>query len=274
MSQISPGRFHVLPPVVKNLLIINGLLFFATLVFRETFHFDLIRKAGLFFFFSPWFEPYQFLTHMFMHGNLMHLFSNMFALWMFGSVLENVWGSMRFLFFYFSCGFGGALAHLGVSAYDYFRITQAINEYQAEAGLESFATLMARFQDRVNYAAIVQFIDKWKQYPDSVEYLLHSRQIASRLTDLVLIVPVVGASGAVFGILAAFALLFPNVYLYFYFLFPIKAKYFVLFYTIFELYAGFSGQQTGIAHFAHLGGALLGFFLARSWKRKDFIDFY
>lgn len=269
MNQYRPGGFSILPPVVKNLLILNGLAYLATLVFYNTFHLDLIHRFGLYFPTSPSYHTYQFFTHLFMHGSFMHIFSNMFALWMFGSVLENTWGSLRFLIFYFSCGLGGALAHLGVTAYDYSRILHAVNAYQANAGLEAFATLMAQFQERINYAQVQKFIDAWREYPDSAWHLEQSREIAGQLAASINRIPVVGASGAVFGVLAAFALLYPNVYLYFYFLVPIKAKYFVLLYTLFELYAGFSGQQSGIAHFAHLGGALVGFLLTRWWKHWD-----
>ncbi|MCS6918122.1 MAG: rhomboid family intramembrane serine protease [Chitinophagales bacterium] len=269
MNQYSPGGFSLLPPAVKNLLILNGLAYLATAVFYNTFHIDLIRRLGLFFVASPEFHAYQFFTHMFMHGNFMHIFSNMFALWMFGSVLENTWGSLRFLIFYFTCGLGGALAHLGVTAYEYSRMLQAVSEYQQHASLESFATLMARYENRINYPAVLRFIEEWKRMPHAESFLDQSRELAAQLPASINRIPVVGASGAVFGVLAAFALLYPNVYLYFYFLVPIKAKYFVLFYTLFELYAGFSGQQTGVAHFAHLGGAVVGFLLTRWWKRWD-----
>src|SRR5580765_3844879 len=112
MDQFRPGRFQILPLVVKNLLIINGLMFLATIVL-ENYHFDLTDSLGLHFFASSKFRPYQLITHMFMHGSFLHIFSNMFALWMFGSVLENVWGPKRFLIFYFVCGLGGDFMHLG-----------------------------------------------------------------------------------------------------------------------------------------------------------------
>ncbi|MCS6990429.1 MAG: rhomboid family intramembrane serine protease [Chitinophagales bacterium] len=269
MSHYSPGGFNILPPAVKNLLILNGLAYLATMVFYNTFHIDLVHPLGLYFVASPNFHLYQFITHMFMHGNFMHIFSNMFALWMFGSVLENTWGSLRFLIFYFTCGLGGALAHQGVTAYEYTRMIQAVNAFQQQASLETFATLMARYQDRINYTAVLSFIEQWKLAPDSPAFLAQSRELAMQLPATLNRIPVVGASGAVFGVLAAFAMLYPNVYLYFYFLVPIKAKYFVLFYTLFELYAGFSGSQTGVAHFAHLGGAVVGYLLTRWWKNWD-----
>ncbi|MEX0813488.1 MAG: rhomboid family intramembrane serine protease [Chitinophagales bacterium] len=212
--------YNSIPPVVKNLLIINGLLFLGTVV-AEGFDISLIRILGLHSLQSEFFKPYQFITHMFMHGGFLHIFSNMFALWMFGSRLEMTWGSSRFLFYYFFTGLGAAALHSGVTYWDI--------EQQKAAGLAG--------------------------------------QELYRLINI----PTVGASGAVFGVLIGFGLLFPNTQLMLLFPpIPIKAKIFVFLYGAFELYAGFSSFSGGsnIAHFAHVGGMVFGFILIKYWQKK------
>lgn len=270
MDQFRPQGFSILPLVVKNLLIINGLTFVATLVL-ESRGIGLTNLLGLHFLTSEQFRPYQFVTHMFMHGSFLHIFSNMFALWMFGSVLENVWGPKRFFFFYFSCGLGGAFAHLGVSWWTYHEIAQEVNAYQLNPGLGAFVSLIQQHSSFLseNYVkSINNFYNAWQSDPTDPTMINTSRQMATLVLKGFADIPIVGASGAVFGVLIAFGLLFPNTYLYVYFFIPVKAKYFVLFYAGFELYAGISGAQDGIAHFAHLGGALVGFLLVKYWNRN------
>ncbi len=234
--------FNLLPEVIKNLMIINGLFFVATLVFNSTFGIDLAEYLGLFLPASPLFQPYQIITHMFMHGGLMHIFSNMFALWLFGMALENVWGPKRFLLYYLVTGLGAALLHLGVLYWEYFSL---INQ-MTPAGIADVKTFGA------------ELLNSNRNYLDANQSAL----------NLLLNMPTVGASGAVFGVLLAFGMMFPNQYIYIYLLFPIRAKYFVAIYGIFELYNGFSNQGSNIAHFAHLGGMLFGFFLIQHWRRN------
>jgi membrane associated rhomboid family serine protease len=274
MQQYRPSGFSILPPVVKNLMIINGLMFLTTIVSQSTARFDLVNLLGLHFFTSEMFKPFQIVTHMFMHGSFMHIFSNMFALWMFGSMLENVWGPRRFLFFYLACGLGGAAAHSAVTGFQYASLVNDVNEYVAQPGVAAFATLIAQHDLLVDPFKTDQFIEAWKAAPNASDYLEASLRIANDLPSRLADIPVVGASGAVFGVLIAFGLLFQNTYLYIYFLFPIKAKYFVIFYAALELYAGFSGAQDGVAHFAHLGGALLGFIIVKFWQRNMRGNFY
>ena len=185
---------------------------------------------SLFYPASPYFKPIQLVTHMFMHGNLGHLFSNMFALFMFGTVLERVWGPQRFLFFYFVTGLGAMLLHTAVQAFIIHNFTGS-------------------------FAPAMQLVN---EFPD----------VASMY-----VTPTVGASGAIFGILIAFGTLFPNTELLFlFFPVPIKAKYFVSLYVVWELYRGISmSEGDNVAHFAHLGGALFGFLLVKYWNRnRDF----
>jgi membrane associated rhomboid family serine protease len=277
MDQFRPQRFDILPPVVKNLLIINGLMFAATLVLDSTMGVDLINIFGLHFFTSDEFRPYQLVSHMFMHGSFMHIFSNMFALWMFGSALENVWGPKRFFYFYFACGIGGALAHMGVTWWTYHGIAEDVRAYQLHPGLSEFVSLVQRQGNALtsDYAkSINEFYNAWQLNPTDSLMIEESKEKAELVLKAFADVPIVGASGAVFGVLIAFGLLFPNTYLYIYFFVPVKAKYFVIFYAGFELYSGFSGSQDGIAHFAHLGGALVGFLLVKYWNRNMRKDFF
>ena len=206
-----PTRFSVFPPVIKNLLILNGLFFMASLVpsTRELLIDWLalwplgtpdVVRTGYGLAKVPHFWPWQLITYSFLHGGFGHFFFSMFALWMFGVQIENTWGSRRFAVFYFVCVIG---------------------------------------------AAISQLIVSWG-----------------------VPVPTVGASGGVFGILLAFGMMFPNQPIYLYFLFPIKAKWFVIGYGLIELWAGVSGAQSGVAHFAHLGGMLFGFLLIQYWRGK------
>ncbi|MCL2027291.1 MAG: rhomboid family intramembrane serine protease [Bacteroidales bacterium] len=220
----SPQGFRFLPPVVKNLLIINIILFLTDITLGN-FGVDLTYYLGLHYPLAERFFPTQYFTYLFMHANFGHLFFNMFALWMFGYSLENYWGSRRFLFYYLVCGVGAGIIQNGVIAYEIWNFTQ------------------------VGYNPI---------------------SIARFMNNAVTI----GASGAVFGILLAFGMTWPNMRIYLYFLFPIKAKYFVVFYGFLELFSGISGASTNIAHFAHLGGMLFGFILIMYWRKYRRNDFY
>lgn len=215
-SSYSPRGFSFLPPVVKNLLIINILFYLAdlTLTWRGI---DLTRWLGLHYVTATDFHFWQFITYMFMHGNFSHLFFNMFALWMFGYALENYWGGKRFLAYYLITGIGAALCQTGVLAWEIHSMSLA---YPPEAVSQ------------------------------------HINQIVT-----------IGASGAVFGILLAFGMCFPNTLIFLYFLIPIKAKWFVLIYGVIELFAGIGGTADGVAHFAHVGGMIFGIFLILYWKK-------
>lgn len=238
-----PQRFSLLPEVIKNLLIINGLFFLASIVFSNVFGFSLIEKLGLYLPMSSQFEPYQFITHMFMHGGLTHIFFNMFALWMFGYTLENLWGSQRFLTFYLITGLGAALLHLGVQYWEYSGLAEQLSSSQlAQIKNEGWEVLRSRrnFSDPTMARA-----------------------------NLLLNTTTVGASGAVFGVLLAFGMMFPNQYIYIYFAIPVKAKYFVAVYGAIELFSGIANDPgSNVAHFAHLGGMLFGYLLIRYWRKN------
>ncbi|HCA43760.1 MAG TPA: rhomboid family intramembrane serine protease [Bacteroidetes bacterium] len=206
------GGFSIFPPVLKILLVVNISVFIIQYFFLSNLRYGDVNVDNLFLRYlalmpiGEGFMPWQLFTYMFLHGSFMHIFMNMFVLWMFGFELENIWGSKKFLIYYLSCGVAAGMA----------------NEI-----------------------------------------------IAPFLTD---VGPTVGASGAIYGILAAFAYLFPNRPIYIYFLFPIKAKYVILLYMAIDLINVIGGTSTGIAHIAHLGGAVAGFLylFLTSARQKNF----
>jgi membrane associated rhomboid family serine protease len=231
----------MLPLVVKNLLIINALFFLGTLALEST-GIDVTRHLALFYPESALFRPWQLVSYMFMHGNFTHILFNMFALWMFGNVLENVWGPKRFLNYFLITGIGAGLVHALVG---FIRI-QAIG---AELPPDMYAQV----------------------YNEGYELLLSGQNWvdARGALNLIINIPTVGASGAVFGILLAFGMMFPNSLIYIYFAFPIKAKYFVILYGALELFSGISNRAgDNVAHFAHLGGMIFGYFVIMYWKKK------
>ncbi len=196
-EQYSPTGFKVLPTIVKHLLIINVLMYFAYYVLLKQGIINLNYYLGIWSLSTGLFRIWQPLTYMFMHGSFDHLFFNMFSLWMFGSALENFWGSKRFLFYYLVCGIGAGLLNM----------------------------------------------------------LVPGAHVS------------VGASGAVYALLLAFGMMWPNNYIYLYFLVPIRTKWFIIGMIVIELFEGIFRSTDGIAHFAHLGGMLIGFLIILYWKR-------
>jgi len=240
MQNFRPS-INTIPPVVKNLIIINVLMLAATYIL-EMKGIDLTNILGLHYIQSPEFKPYQLVTHMFMHGGFMHLVFNMFALWMFGRVLESVWGPKRFFIYYFVTGLGAAALHTFVNYMEFQYYASKMNPQDVQAVFNQGAALIQQGQNWVGSAGKL---------------------------NMILNTPTVGASGAVFGILLGFGMLFPNTELMLLFPpIPIKAKYFVAGYGAIELFSGITGMGANIAHFAHLGGMLFGFFLIRYWNRN------
>ena len=228
MIQNRPNFLNSIPPVTKNLIIINLLLWLATIVFRKTLGIDLVEYLGLHYFQADRFNAAQMVTYMFMHDpySFGHVFFNMFSVFIFGRTLESVWGGKRFLVFYMITGIGAGLIQ---------EITWYISLHDAIANTESMIG--------------------WSQ----------TRLVLNNIITI-------GASGAVFGILLAFGMMFPNAELFLMFIpIPIKAKYFVIGYGLIELVLGIrssSGGGDNIAHFAHLGGMLFGLILILYWRKK------
>ncbi len=220
-----------IPVVTKNLIAINVLMFLALLAFERS-GIDLNNLLGLHLFLAPDFNPYQLVTYMFMHGSFTHILFNMYAVWMFGSILERVWGSSRFLLFYLATGIGAGLVQEAVQ-YIYFSVNLA--QYtQVNMGQGVIVPM-------------IEYLNMWTT---------------------------VGASGAVYGILLAFAMTFPNERLFMIpFPFPIKAKYFVMIFGALELVTGLSNNVgDNVAHFAHLGGMIFGLVMILYWRKKGKID--
>jgi len=277
-GQFRPSGFRILPPVVKNLLIINGIFFLATIVFESAYNIRLSDYLGLHYFAAEKFAPYQIITYMFMHGGFAHLFFNMFALWMFGNALENVWGGKRFLIYYLITGIGAAIIHYLIYYIEIQPELNAINYVINNPGIESLSAFFSKYkillQDQSGpfYQSFLEFEQSFIQLQSQPANRLLLQDVVnfmSEYKEYFLNLPnVVGASGAVFGILLAFGMLFPNALIYLYFAIPIKAKWFVIIYGAIELYMGFSNNPgDNVAHFAHLGGMIFGFFLIRYWKR-------
>lgn len=237
------GGIKGLPPVVLNLIIINALVLAISFLFKDKL--DFFNLLGLHYITSDFFKSWQFVSYMFMHGDFTHLLFNMFALWMFGSILEKVWGPKRFLTYYMITGIGAGIVQLVVA---FFRI-------------QSIEAMLSPEQIYMVYNVVP---DLWS------DAVIKTQASADTMISLYWAIngSTVGASGAVFGILLAFGMMFPNSMIYVFFAIPVKAKYFVMIYGAIELYMGVSGTQDGIAHYAHLGGMLFGFFLIRYWKKK------
>jgi membrane associated rhomboid family serine protease len=231
--------------VVKNLLIINTLFWLATITLSQINGTDLVELLGLHYWKSDDFNLIQLVSCMFMHADFSHLFFNMFAVFMFGAVLENTWGSKRFLIYYMVTGVGASLIQLLVI---FIRIRYLSAELPPEA---------VEMIYKGGKAVLLQ----GKNYIDE--------NMAS--INLLVNIPMIGASGAVFGILLAFGMLFPNSLIYVMFAIPIKAKYLVMGYGLLELYLGVMNQAgDNVAHFAHLGGMLFGYLFIKKWGRWKF----
>ena len=215
-----------LPPVTKNLLIINVLCFLGYIV-AQKYGIDLNDTLGLHFFLASDFNLAQLVTYMFMHANFQHIFFNMFAVWMFGRTLEMVLGSKRFLTYYMVCGIGAGLV-----------------------------------QELVQYIQYAMELSHYDGVNTGVEVI--------PMAEFLNLMTTVGASGAVYGILLAFGMLFPESKMFVFPIpFPIKAKFFVIGYAVIELFAGFGSSGDGVAHFAHLGGMIFGFLLIMYWRKKN-----
>ncbi len=231
------GSFNlggIFPPVTRNLIIINFLVWFAEIVLPR-YNVDLVEMLGLHYFEASQFNIGQLFTYMFLHSDrsIEHVFFNMFSLWMFGSVVERYWGIWRYLFFYLTCGLSAAIMQEIMWFFSFHDLVQLGSEYI-----------------RIGAGQVVT---------------------ANQALDMLI---TVGASGAVFGLLLAFGMLFPNSQIFLFLLpIPIKAKYFVIIYGIAELFFGVSGfAGDSVAHFAHLGGMLGGLILILLWRKKGEID--
>ena len=243
-------------------------MFVATMAFAARFNIDLNERLGLHYPTSGKFQWYQFITYMFMHarlseGGIMHIFFNMYAVWMFGSVLENYWGAKRFLIFYMVTGIGAAVIQTLYTGYQMHALEAVIANPEAE----SYLKWMSKYYTGTG---ITEMYEALKAIPQQQGVLSAAAADLGRLRIDMADISTVGASGAVFGLLLAFGMLFPNTELMIlFFPIPINAKIFVIIYGAVELFSGVAQTQgDNIAHFAHLGGMLFGFVLIKLWQKN------
>jgi membrane associated rhomboid family serine protease len=260
-----PTSSKLLPDVVKNLLIINVIMYLATLALQQQ-GVDLIDMLGLHYFSSEEFRIYQFVTYMFLHdsGGFAHVLLNMLALYMFGSTVENVWGGKKFLTYYMLTGFGAAITHYTIM---YFSLQPEItffNNYINASSPAEMTNLLSTEAYKYFYSNEFSQLIQSNSIPlsESVDYAIEMK------TQMLNAPVIIGASGAVFGVLLAYGMLFPNSLLYLFFAIPMKAKYVVIMYGVIELISGISGRGN-VAHFAHLGGLITGFIIITYWKNKN-----
>lgn len=251
-----------LTPAAKNILIINGIIFLFTTGY-------VIEWFGLRYILSPEFKPYQFLTYMWIHAGIGHIFSNMFAVLVFGPILERVWGSRKFFIFYLITGVGAGVLYSGVNFIENFNLENKVMRYTSQPSPESFRKLILD-ESKEYYNQLYDFISGYSENPSNEEYIKESISISNTILRNNNDIPMVGASGAVFGILLAFAMLFPNMQLMLLIPpIPIKAKYLVLVYGFYEIWSEFNRMPgDNVAHLAHLGGMLIAYIILRYWKNK------
>ena len=263
-----------LTPVVKMLAIINVAVFVLGLLFQSLFHIDTTNYLAIWFFESDNFHPYQIVTHVFTHLGFMHLLFNMFALISFGSILESRWGPKRFLFFYLFCALGSTILHNGVNYIRFEKVAAAKTEYINNPSPDYFiafvrATNVSQFENQLYSKAMEEF----KKAPENEVLIKGATEAVNSMFDEYrnfYFGKAGGASGAIFGLLMAFGLLFPNTELSLLFIpVPIKAKYLVFGYITLELFLAFSNREgDNVGHIAHIGGALFGFILVKYWQKQ------
>ena len=240
LEQYSPSGFKFLPLVVKNLLIINLLCFVATMSLESAFRIDLTNIFGLHYFKSDLFRSYQFVTYMFFHADFQHILYNMFALWMFGYLLENVWGPKRFLTYYMITGIGAALVQTAINYWHISGYEAAALAYSSAPSPDAFLafvkTCPPRSQELLDNMNTL--LSQWQSSSGEVNYQQQSVVYVYDLIRQQMDISTIGASGAVFGILLAFGMMFPNMLVFLYFLFPIKAKWLVIGYGAIEVFLG------------------------------------
>lgn len=276
-NQYRPSGFGFLPVVTKNILIINVILFIATELLKYSKGIDLNDYLGLHYYSATNFKPHQFVTYIFMHGSFQHILFNMFGVYIFGQVLEQIWGPKRYLIFYLVTGFGAAIAQYIVISYSIAPVIESIQAVQDNLNAGTLEALLnkAEFQNTISFNFFPTYSDFVQKYNAAI---LEKSPRAMALASQFLIDykqqylnshVIIGASGSLFGLLGAFGMLFPNRYLYLYFFFPVKAKWLVTAYGAIELFSGIQNSpEDNVAHFAHLGGLFVGIIMVLLWRRN------
>ncbi|MEC5158703.1 rhomboid family intramembrane serine protease [Chryseobacterium sp. MP_3.2] len=239
--------FNTLPPITRNIIILNAVVFILFYLLNSQM---LYMKFAAFYPFSPYFKSWQIITHMFMHGGFMHILFNMFTLYSFGPVLERTLGDKKYVILYFVSGLG---------SFFLFNLWNFYEVQQIQSSLEGFGFNLTDYLAGESVA-----------FSGSADAILTQQELVEKLKSIIS-VPMVGASGAIFGIIAAFATMYPNAEIGIMFIpIPVKVKYVLPVIIIGSIALGVTGNVGGIAHLAHVGGALVGFLLARYWKRDQY----
>jgi len=251
-----------IPQVTKNLLLLNIFVFILTLVLGSK-GVDLNQLLSTHAIGSPLFKPYQVVTHMFAHAGFFHLLMNMWLFVMLGGYLERLWGPKRFFIFFLLCGFGAFLLQNAMSAYQLFELKAKISASGIDIStINYYITSTSSIQESLSEINNMGNISQ-SQATMIIDYVMQSNS------------SMLGASGAVFGVLAAFAILFPNQEFLLYFAIPVKAKYLVGGYFIYEVYLSFQNNPNDqVAHLAHVGGAIAGALIVLYWRKRDRTNFY
>ncbi|PUZ28319.1 hypothetical protein DCC81_02200 [Chitinophaga parva] len=264
MHFTKPRKIDLIPPIViKNLLIINGLVFLAQLTAGNSLREWMEDHLALHYWGSDMFSPYQFFTHLFMHESLLHLLSNLGTLWLFGSLLEKLWGPGRFLVFYLLCGMGAAALYMGVQNFQNNQLQHDAQAFLDQPTYQHFMQLDARYDLSSGDYVYDETKSRLASYPHDPEVIFTTKEFVRQFVDSYTNTYVLGASGAVFGILFAFGFLFPNMIVW-----PLRwrAKYVVGAYILLELILGFHHVPgDNVAHFAHLSGVLISYILLKAW---------
>ncbi|TQM18766.1 membrane associated rhomboid family serine protease [Chryseobacterium aquifrigidense] len=235
--------FNNIPPITRNIIIINVIIFIITYLIGN----KMVEYLAAFYPFSPYFHSWQIITHMFMHGSIMHILFNMMTLFSFGPILEQTLGDKKYLILYFASGLG---AFFLFNAWNFVEVQQFSHEL-----------------DQLGFNVNAYLSGASVEFTGNTGSVLKQRELLKSLTDI-LTTPMVGASGAIFGVVAAFATLYPDAKIGIMFIpVPMKVKYLLPIIVVVSIYLGVSGNGGGIAHLAHVGGALVGWLLARIWKK-------
>jgi len=255
------GFINNLPQVTKNILLLN-LMFYVVTYILEIQGINLVRTLGVYNALSPLFEPFQIVTHFFMHGGFFHIFFNMWLFVMLGGYLEKIWGEQRFFIFYVCCAMGALILYNAFGFNELLVLKDSLSQSISISELDYIISNSEGFNELEKNLS--EFI------PSNSNVNIENLKKYIELS----ITPMVGASGAIFGVMAAFAILFPNTEFYLYFAIPVKAKYLVGLYFVYEVYMSLEGANDGTAHLAHVGGAIVGAVFVLFWRKKDRNNFY
>lgn len=268
------GTLPPLTPVVKNLIIANVLVLVAQFTFSQNGLVDMYQLFAQHHFLSPHFRPWQLLTACFMHANFSHLLGNMIGIYVFGSWLEKVWGAKKFLKFYLICGIGAGIIS-GLATYiETFGAIEQINAFLATPDFKKFNELVST-QAYIKFEGVGELLNAWSKNQARPDLAGQAFELVTALKSFETSGIALGASGALFGLIAGSAYLFPNDTIYVQFFIPVKMKWLALFYGAGELFLALQNNpQDQVGHVAHLGGGLVGFILVYYWNKKNRRNFY